>query len=34
VVAGRGANLTVVPMDDNRPQNSYAAALEVLKGVP
>jgi hypothetical protein len=32
VVAGRGANLTVVPMDDNRPLNSYAAALEVLKG--
>jgi hypothetical protein len=34
VVAGRGADLTVVPMDDNRPQNSYAAALEVLKGAP
>jgi Phosphatase len=34
VVAGRGADLTIVPMDDNRPQNSYAAALEVLKGVP
>jgi hypothetical protein len=34
VVARRGADLTVVPMDDNRPQNSYAAALEVLKGVP
>ncbi|HZF58247.1 MAG TPA: phosphatase, partial [Rubrobacter sp.] len=32
VVAGRGANLTVVPMDDNRPLNSYAVALEVLKG--
>jgi hypothetical protein len=32
VVAGRGANLTVVPMDDNRPLNSYAAALEVLRG--
>lgn len=32
VVAGRGANVTVVPMDDNRPLNSYAAALAVLKG--
>ena len=31
VVARRVADLTVVPMDDNRPQNSYAAALEVLK---
>lgn len=30
VVAGRGADVTVVPMDDNRPLNSYAAALEVL----
>ncbi len=34
VVARRGADLTVVPMDDNRPQNSYTAALEVLKGKP
>jgi Phosphatase len=32
VVARRGADLTVVPMDDNRPQNSYDTALEVLKG--
>jgi Phosphatase len=32
VVAGRGADVTVVPMDDNRPLNSYAAALDVLKG--
>ena len=32
VVAQRGADLSVVPMDDNRPQNSYAVALEVLKG--
>ena len=32
LVAGRGADLTVVPMDDNRPLNSYAAALGVLKG--
>ncbi len=32
VVAGRGADVTVVPMDDNRPLNSYAAALAVLKG--
>jgi hypothetical protein len=31
VVARRGADLTVVPMDDNRPQNSYDAALDVLK---
>jgi len=30
VVAQRGADLTVVPMDDNRPQTSYGAALEVL----
>jgi hypothetical protein len=31
VVARRGAaDLTVVPMDDNRPQNSYATALAVL----
>jgi histidinol phosphate phosphatase hisN-like protein len=34
VVARRGADLTVVPLDDNRPQNSYAAALEVLKRAP
>ena len=34
VVARRGADLTVVPMDDNRPQNSYAAALQVLQGKP
>ncbi len=32
VVADRGADLTVVPMDDNRPQRSYASALEVLAG--
>src|SRR5918997_449715 len=32
VVAQRGADLSVVPMDDNRPQNSYAVALEVLRG--
>ncbi len=32
VVAGRGADVTVVSMDDNRPLNSYAAALGVLKG--
>jgi len=24
----------VIPMDDNRPLNSYAAALEVLKAEP
>ncbi len=34
VVAGRGADLVVVPMDDNRPLNSYAAALEVLTAAP
>jgi hypothetical protein len=26
--------VTAVPMDDNRPPNSYGAALEVLKGGP
>ena len=31
VAASRGADLTVVPMDDNRPLNSYGAALEVVK---
>jgi hypothetical protein len=31
VVSQRGADTTVIPMDDNRPLNSYAAALEVLK---
>lgn len=34
VAARRGADLTVVPMDDNRPQGSYAAALEVLTSRP
>jgi hypothetical protein len=34
VIARRARNLTVVPMDDNRPQNSYVAALEVLKAAP
>ncbi len=32
VVAGRGADLTVVPMDDNRPLNAYAAALDAVRG--
>lgn len=32
VAVGRGADLIAVPMDDNRPLNSYAVALEVLKG--
>ncbi len=32
VVSGRGADLTVVPMDDNRPLNAYGPALEVLTG--
>ena len=31
VVSERGADVTVVPMDDNRPLNSYAAALETLQ---
>jgi hypothetical protein len=34
VVSARGADLTVVPMDDNRPLSAYAPALEVLKGRP
>jgi hypothetical protein len=34
VVARRSADVTVVPMDDNCPLNSYVAALEVLKAVP
>jgi hypothetical protein len=34
VVSGRGADLTVVPMDDNRPLDAYAPALEVLKVKP
>jgi hypothetical protein len=34
VVAGRGADVTVVPMDDNRPLNSYTAALQVLTAAP
>ena len=34
VAVRRGADLTAVPMDDNRPPNSYGAALEVLKGGP
>ena len=31
VVAGRGADVTVVPMDDNRPLNAYSAALDVVR---
>lgn len=31
VMAHRGADLTAIPMDDNRPLNSYAAALEVVR---
>ncbi len=31
VAAGRGADLTAIPMDDNRPLNAYAAALEIVK---
>jgi hypothetical protein len=31
VMAHRGADLTAIPMDDNRPLNSYAAALRVVK---
>jgi hypothetical protein len=32
VVAGRGADVTVVPMDDNRPLNAYTTALDVIRG--
>jgi hypothetical protein len=32
VVAGRGADVTVVPMDDNRPLNAYSTALDVIRG--
>ena len=32
VVAGSGADVTVVPMDDNRPLNAYSAALDVVFG--
>jgi hypothetical protein len=31
VVAERGADMTVVPMDDNRPLNAYATALDVIR---
>ncbi len=31
VAAGRGADVIVIPIDDNRPLNSYTAALEVLR---
>ena len=31
VVSARGADVTVIPMDDNRPLNSYAAALKTLQ---
>ena len=31
VVAGRGADVTVVPMDDNRPLNVYATALDIVR---
>jgi hypothetical protein len=31
VVAGRGADVTVVPMDDNRPLNAYTTALDVVR---
>lgn len=34
MVARRDADVTVIPMDDNRPLNSYATALEVLKASP
>lgn len=34
VVARRGADVTVISMDDNRPLNSYAIALEVLRAAP
>jgi hypothetical protein len=31
VMVHRGADLTAIPMDDNRPLNSYAVALEVVR---
>ena len=31
VMAHRGADLVAVPMDDNRPLNSYGAALDVVR---
>ena len=31
VVAARGADVTVVPMDDNRPLNVYSTALDVVR---
>ena len=31
VVSERGADVTVIPMDDNRPLNSYDAALNALR---
>ncbi len=31
MVAGRGADVTVVPMDDNRPLNVYSTALDVAR---
>ena len=34
VAVRRAADVTAVPMDDNRPPNSYDAALEVLNGRP
>jgi hypothetical protein len=34
VASDRGRDLTVIPMDDNRPPNSYTAALDVLMGDP
>ena len=33
VVAGRGADVTVVPMDDNRPLNAYSTALDVVRKI-
>ena len=34
VMAHRNADLTAIPMDDNRPLNSYAAALKVVRTKP
>ncbi len=31
VVAARGADVTVIPMDDNRPLNAYATALDIVR---
>jgi Phosphatase len=34
VVAQRGADIRIIPMDDNRPLNSYVVPLEVITAGP